>query len=153
MPSNTSWRIIMPSGITKDSGTNYCSPYPPLPCSVVSSDGASASAECSVTIVARLPEITVPFFGQYGDATRQAGAGQLRPLARTFTRTFERRLRLGNGHSRADRVRHVVSLCGRWGKRRETAIDLSGKQLTRGPVADAPRLTCVCAMAGVSSPL
>jgi len=32
---------------------------------VVSSDGASASAECSVTIVARLPEITVPFFGQY----------------------------------------------------------------------------------------
>src|SRR6202521_1666322 len=36
------------------------------------SDGASASAECSVTIVARLPEITVPFFGQYALARSQS---------------------------------------------------------------------------------
>ena len=44
-----------------------------VPRSVMSSNGASASAECSITIVARLPEITIPFFGQYGlDAPRSS---------------------------------------------------------------------------------
>jgi hypothetical protein len=45
---------------------------------------------------------------------RQTGLGHLRSLASFLMQSFERRLQVGNGRMRSDRVRRIVSHSVRW---------------------------------------